>query len=73
MSVPSLAEIAQQPILEEIAESDDGWQKVVIARKEKKKRELQQAETAMELLKQALDQKREQVKKLKRWPPTTKK
>ena len=43
-SVPSLAELAQHEIFEQIAESEDTWGKVVQARKEKKKRDLHAAE-----------------------------
>ena len=64
-SVPALAELAQHEVFEQIAESDDTWAQVVQARKEKKKRDLHAAEEEVQSLNRALDNKKNEMKKLK--------
>ena len=64
-SVPSLAELAQHEIFQQIAESEDAWGKVVQARKEKKKRDLHAAEEEVQSLNRALEDKKNEMKKLK--------
>ena len=64
-SVPTLAELAQHEIFERIAESDDAWAQVVQARKDKKKRDLQKVEEDVQSLNRALENKKNEMKKLR--------